>query len=35
MSDKDVEVIIYWYRYILDSYGLGKNSVNFNYKEAI
>ncbi len=35
MPEKDVRLIIYWYKYILDSYGFGKNSVNFNYKEVI
>ena len=35
MSDRDVEMIIYWYRYILDSHGFGKNSINFKYKEVI
>ena len=35
MSDKDIKQIIYWYKYILDSHGIGENSVNFNYKEVI
>ena len=35
MSDEDIKLIIYWYKYILDSHGIGKNSVNFNYKKVI